>query len=109
MPTRTRAAVLALLAAGLTLTACSSSSHDSTPAPTTPAVATTTAQPTPDRAALIKACVAAIAAGKDDGIPGAPECTSLPKADYYEALHEANEAAIGKFNDATDAGASATP
>jgi len=111
MPTRTTTAVLALLAAaGLTLAGCTSSgSHDSQPAPTTPAATATTAAPTPDKAALIKACVAAIAAGKDDAAGGAPECNSLPTADYYEAIHEANEAAIGKFNDDTDKAASATP
>jgi hypothetical protein len=53
--------------------------------------------------------VAAIVAGKDDNDAGAPECTSLPTADYYEALHEANDAAQKAFNDQTDAGASATP
>lgn len=101
---RTRITVVLLLAAAA-LTACGSSSHpDPAPAATTAAPTT----PAPSKAALIQACADAITAGKDTG-DGTPECTSLPTADYYEALHQANEKALGKFNDATDAGASATP
>jgi|GEM_PF-5447326 len=105
---RTRTALVLLAATGAALTGCSSSSGHSNPSPTTTTAAT--AKPSaPSQAALIAQCVAAIAAGKDDSDTGAPECNRLSRSDYYEAIHEANEAAQKAFNDATDAGASATP
>lgn len=109
--TTTRAALALAAAAALSLTACTSSSdHGTAPAKTSPPATTTTAPApvTPDKAALIKACIDAINAGRDDG-DGAPECTSLSTEDYYEAIHERNQAAIKKFQEDTDRAASATP
>jgi hypothetical protein len=90
---RTRAAITALLTAAL-LTACTTSSHDTKPTPTT-APASRTASPS--HAELIQRCADAIQAGRDEG-DGAEECTSLSLDDYYEALRKANEAGRKSFS-----------
>jgi len=100
-----RTVIVLLAAAGAALTGCSSGGS-----PHPAATHTTATKPAaPSHTVLIAQCVAAIAAGKDDTDTGAPECNRLTRGDYETAIHEANENAQKAFNDATDAGASATP
>jgi hypothetical protein len=80
MHARTAAATV-LLAAGLALTACSSSSDNKSPTPAS------TSAPSPTfstEADYIRACTRAIIAAPDDPMPGA--CTALRSDDFDTAL-----------------------
>jgi hypothetical protein len=81
---RTTAAIL--LAAGLALAGCSTSSSEG-PAKPTPA-ATSSAPAKQSKTEHLAACTDAIVAGEDSS---APECADLSSDDYLKALQAANE------------------
>lgn len=88
----TTAAAAGILAATLSLTACSSSTPKSTaPAPTPTLTATAAAAPS---SPTIDGCAKAIHDEQDSSNTHPEACAGLSLDDYMEALHRANEQGI---------------